>query len=107
MTDLPHSRSQWDNLPEFSLLLLGWDFDDPWLVNDACCSVALLNDPDDPGLVTLLFLDVFTEGGSLFSWQCNQKSTYDQSGGLMDDYFAILICQLIVHSMCANLEYYF
>ena len=45
-------------LPEFSVLLLGGNFDNSWLVDDPCGPVALFNDPDNPGLVSFLFLNV-------------------------------------------------
>ena len=45
-------------LPELSLLLLGGDFDHSRLVNDPRSSLTLLNNADNPGLITLLFLNV-------------------------------------------------
>ena len=45
-------------LPEFSVLLLGGNFDNSWFVDDPCGPVALFNDPDNPGLVSFLFLNV-------------------------------------------------
>ncbi len=44
--------------PKFSVFLFGGDFDDPGLVDDPGGAVALLHDPDDPGLVSFLFLNV-------------------------------------------------
>ena len=65
----------WWNLPKFAFSFLGRNFNDSRLVDDARRSVALLNDANDPGLVSLLLLDVFAESSRLFAWQSNQKSS--------------------------------
>ncbi len=46
------------SLPKFSVFLFGGNFDDSGFVDDPGRAVALLNDPDDPGLVSFLFLNV-------------------------------------------------
>ena len=45
-------------LPELSVLFFCRNFDDSRFVDDASCTVTFLNDADDPGLITLLLLDV-------------------------------------------------
>lgn len=44
-------------LPELTILLLGRNLDHSWFVDNPGSSVALLYDPDDPGLVALNLLD--------------------------------------------------
>ena len=56
-------------------LFLGRNFNDAWLVDDACGAVSFLNDSDDPRLVTFLLFDVLAVSGCLFARQADQKST--------------------------------
>lgn len=53
-------------------LFFSWNFNDSWFVDYSGCTVALLDDADDPGLVAFLFFDVFAVRGRLFAWQTNQ-----------------------------------
>ena len=46
------------SLPKFSVFLFGRNFDDSRFVDDPGSAVALLDDPDDPCLVSFLFLNV-------------------------------------------------
>ena len=48
-------------LPKFSVLFFGRDFNNSRFVDDSCGAVALLNDSDDPGLVSFLFLNVLKQ----------------------------------------------
>ena len=48
-------------------LVLGGNFDDTGLVDDAGRLVALLNDANDPGLIALLLFNVLAIGGGLFA----------------------------------------
>ena len=52
------SLSLLSRLPELSVLFFCRNFDDSRFVDDASCTVTFLNDADDPGLITLLLLDV-------------------------------------------------
>jgi len=49
-----------ENLPQFTVAVLGGHLDDAGLVDDAGGAVALLYDADDPRLVSLLFFYVLT-----------------------------------------------
>ena len=62
-----HSQSLKCILPEFSLLLLGRNLNNSGFVNNASTSVSFLHDTNDPSLVSLNFLNVFTVGSSLLS----------------------------------------
>merc|ERR1719370_564510 len=62
-------------LPEFSVLLLGWHFDDSGLVDDPRRPLALLHDADDPSLVALLFLNVLAISGGLLPGQADEESS--------------------------------
>ena len=57
----PLSSSSLRRLPKFSVLFLGRDFNNSRFVDDSCGAVALLNDSDDPGLVSFLFLNVLKQ----------------------------------------------
>ena len=51
---------------------------DPWLVNDARCAVALLHNTNDPRLVTLAILwglNLGTEASCLFTGEADQEAS--------------------------------
>lgn len=58
-----------------SFLFLGWNFDDAWLIYDASGAVSLLNNTDDPSLISFLLLDVLAVSCGLFAWQTDQKTS--------------------------------
>jgi len=66
-------------LPKFPIFFFGWDFNNTWFVNDPCWPSTLLYNANDPSLISFLFLYVLTESSSLFSWQCNQQTSWNVS----------------------------
>ena len=68
-------------LPQLPFLLLCWNFDDSRLVNDPCCSLTLLHNPNDPGLVSLLLLNVL---------QHKQKQNNNYIDLSLTNYFELL-----------------
>ena len=74
-------------LPQLSLFLLGWHFDDSGLVDDPRRSLTLLDNTNDPSLVALLLLNVL-QANDNFQTLCALK------GMLLRNF----------HSMTNNLE---
>jgi hypothetical protein len=58
-----------DVLPELSVFLFGGNFNNSGFVYNSCGSVALLDNTDNPGLISLLFFNILAIGGRLFSRQ--------------------------------------
>jgi len=55
------------SLPQLAVLFFRGYFDHSRFVDDPCCPVALLDDTDDPSLVSFLLLDIFAIRGGLLS----------------------------------------
>ena len=64
-----------ERLPKLSIFLFGGYFNNSRFIYNSGRSVALFYNTNDPGLITLLLLYIFTIGGRLFSGQTNQEST--------------------------------
>ena len=61
-------------LPKFPFFLFSWYFDDSRLVDYASWTVSFFDYADDPGLVSLRFLNVFAIRRCLFSRQTNKHA---------------------------------
>lgn len=61
-------------LPELTILLLSRHLNHSGLVYYPCRTVALLHDANDPGLISLLLLNVFAVGSGLFARQADQQT---------------------------------
>ena len=67
-----HDVRRLDGLLEF-----GGHLNDSWFLDDSCRACSLLHDADDPGCVSLHFLNFAAECCGLFTWESDQKSTCD------------------------------
>lgn len=55
-------------LPQVAIFFFGRNLYYSWFVNDSCRPHSFLDDPNNPSLVTFLFLYVFTIGRCLLPW---------------------------------------
>jgi len=59
-------------LPQFPILFFCRDFNHTWFINNSSCSVSLLNNSNNPGLITFLLLNILAVCSSLLPWQANK-----------------------------------